>query len=321
MDNNHDSKDIDSVNTATTTEMEGRVLIETRNIEIDKLVPFSNHPFKLYEGQRLADMVESIKANGVLLPIIVRPVDDNNKYEILSGHNRVEAAREVGFESVPAIIRENLTNEEALLIVTETNLMQRSFADLSHSERAAALKTLYDAMKKKRGYRSDLIKEIDEINTSSQTGRKLETREKLGLKYGLDKNVISRYLAANKLIPELKDRLDSGRLGMLAAYSLSCLPPKEQRMLEGLLEESHRVTTKQAEELREKSKNEELDKESINQILERKDPTKTRPVKINSDILSRHFNESQSPEEIEEVILKALEKYFDNPNDTPTYDD
>jgi len=135
-----------------------------QHINIEKLIPFANHPFKLYEGQRFTDMVESIRTNGILSPIIVRSTD-GGKYEILSGHNRVNAAREAGLTEVTAIVKVGLTDEEALFIVTETNLVQRSFADMKHSERAAALSVLYDAMKK-QGYRSDLIEEIE--NTCAQ---------------------------------------------------------------------------------------------------------------------------------------------------------
>ena len=109
--------------------------IRVLNLQIDRLVPFKSHPFKLYEGKRFTDMAESIKANGVMLPIIVRP-SENSTHEILSGHNRVNAAKAAGLDTVPAIVREGLTEDEAKLIVTETNLLQRSFADLSHSERA-----------------------------------------------------------------------------------------------------------------------------------------------------------------------------------------
>jgi len=153
-----------------------------QEINIEQLVSFANHPFALYEGQRFIDLVDSDRANGVISPIIVRTTDDGN-YEILSGHNRVNAAREAGLTEVPAIVNVDLT-EEALFIVTETNLVQRSFADMKHSERAAALTLLYEAMKKKSGYRSDLLIEIDGI-TSVENRPRLTTKEKLGLKYGL----------------------------------------------------------------------------------------------------------------------------------------
>ncbi|MDR2729214.1 MAG: ParB N-terminal domain-containing protein, partial [Chitinispirillales bacterium] len=114
---------------------EPQVTDVTNTLSIDALVPFANHPFKPYEDSRFDDMVRSIKELGVIVPVIVRPKEDGI-YEILSGHNRVNAAKQAGLAEVPVIIKENLTEEEASLIVTETNLVQRSFADLSHSERA-----------------------------------------------------------------------------------------------------------------------------------------------------------------------------------------
>lgn len=153
--------------------------INQREIEISKLLPFEKHPFKLYEGERLENMVRSIKDIGIILPIIVRP--KGLLYEILSGHNRVNAAKKAGLTKVPAIIKENLEDEEAMLIVTETNLMQRSFADMLHSERATALSEHHKALAA-QGKRTDILKEIDtmlkaddirERATSRQCGEKI----------------------------------------------------------------------------------------------------------------------------------------------------
>jgi ParB family chromosome partitioning protein len=283
------------------------------SIAPNKLVPFDGHPFKLYEGQRLQDMVESIRANGILAPVIVRPHNkEKGKYEILSGHNRVKAAKEAGLKEVPIIIRENLTDEDALLIVTETNLIQRSFADLQHSERAVALATHYEAMKKKPGYRSDLLQEIEEI-TSAPVGRRLGTRDKLGEQYGLGKNTVARYLRVNKLITTLKDRLDNGKIGMRVAEALSYLKEEEQEIVDRLLAKGNKISIKQADTLKEKSGNGGLNETSINEIF---DPgyfdVKVKPVKLSGQFLSQHFKPEQSAEEIEKVIAKALEQYFMN---------
>ena len=216
------------------------------NLALDRLIPYKSHPFKLYTGQRFDDMVESIKANGVIVPIIVRPVDDDN-YEILSGHNRVAGAKEAGLETIPAIIREDLTGEEALLIVTETNLLQRSFADLSHSERAVTLSMHHEAIKK-QGRRTDLIQEIENmvkasninaLETSSPVVTKLRTDEKIAHDYGLDRGTVARYLRINKLILPHKDRLDNGELAIRAAVTLSYLSDEEQQIADDILCSSH----------------------------------------------------------------------------------
>jgi len=196
-------------------------------LSIDSLVPFADHPFKPYAEQRLADMVESIRTNGIMVPVIVRPATDG-KYEILSGHNRVTAAQAAGVESIPVVVRKDLTDEDALLIVTETNLMQRAFADLTHSERAIAIATHYNAMKKKSGYRTDLLEEIESL-TSAPMATRLSTKDKLGEKYGLSKDTIMRYVRINGLINELKKRLDNNQIALRVAVSLSYLQKHEQK--------------------------------------------------------------------------------------------
>ena len=119
---------------------------EVDKIEIVKLKHFPNHKFKLYSGERLEDMIQSVKEYGVLLPIIVW--ENNNEFIILSGHNRVEACKQAGITEIPCVIKNDLSLEDATLIVTETNLMQRSFNDLSHSERAYILEQHYKTIKK-----------------------------------------------------------------------------------------------------------------------------------------------------------------------------
>ena len=119
--------------------MKGRVTM----LDIDSIKPFHNHPFHLYEGDRLDDMVESIRGHGILNPVIVRKIDDG--YEMLSGHNRQKAAKIAGLKKIPAIIKYDLPDTDAYVYVIETNLMQRSFSDLEISEKAAVLKERYDS--------------------------------------------------------------------------------------------------------------------------------------------------------------------------------
>jgi ParB family chromosome partitioning protein len=284
-------------------------------IKLDDLVPFKNHPFKLYEGQQLIDMTESIRANGIYSPIIARSyTEKKGKYEILSGHNRTTAARSAGLKEVPVIIKDGLTDEEALLIVTESNLIQRSFADLKHSERAIVLAMHYEAMKKQSGYRSDLLNEINEL-TCAPMGHGMRTRDKLSAQYGLGKTTIARYLRVDKLIPALKDRLDNDEIGMRAAEALSYLNVKEQEIVEGslkgLLAKGKKISIKQADTLKEKSAKKELDETSINEIFNLGYfAEKVKPVKLSGQFLSQHFKSEQSAEDIEKIIAEALKLYF-----------
>ena len=279
-------------------------------IPLDKLIPFKNHPFQLYEGQRKTDMVESTRANnGVYTPIIVRPLDDGD-YEILSGHNRVEASREVGLTHIPAVIRTVLSDDEAMLIVTETNLIQRSFSDLKHSERAIAISTHYDAMKKKPGYRSDLLKEIEEL-TGAPVGHRSKTRDKVGEHYSLGKTSVARYLRVNKLVPTLKTRLDDGGLGMRVAEALSYLRENEQEIIEGILSGGKKISIKQADTLKAESVEGKLNKTFIKRVFQPGLlPANVKPVKLSVEFLSQHFNADQTAEEIEQIIAEALEHYL-----------
>jgi len=282
-------------------------MTELQQINIDLLVPFANHPFKLYEGQRFNDMVESIRESGVLSPIIVRPTDGDN-YEILSGHNRVNAAREAGLNEVPSIVKTDLTDEEALFIVTETNLVQRSFADMKHSERAVVISVHYEAMKKKSGYRSDLIEGVEV--TSEQVAPRLWTSGKLAEQYGLSADTIKRYLRVNKLISALKERLDNGEFGMVAGVSLSYLRESEQELLNDILGEKGNVGIRQAGRLRKESAERKLKKADIEQILNPEKSDRVRTYKIKSELVSEFFDGGESSECIENTIVEALRAYL-----------
>lgn len=183
-------------------------------LKVEQLASFPNHTFKLYEGARLDEMVESIKNFGVIVPIVVRK--KGLKYEILSGHNRVNAAKIAGLTEGPSIIKEGLAEEEATLIVTETNLMQRSFTDLVHSERAAVIATRHSAMKS-QGVRTELFNEIEKLSkapnlptleTSSPLDTKLDSKKEIGEEYRLSRASVARYLRVDKLSDVLKNMVD-----------------------------------------------------------------------------------------------------------------
>lgn len=310
MNKSIDNEELLSIEPRTKKQPNFRSISKIDIYDLDKLIPFKNHPFTLYEGQRFTDMVESVRTNGVIVPIVIRPTTEEGKYEILSGHNRVEAARLAGVDSVPAIVRTGLTEEEAMLIVTETNLMQRSFSDLKYSERAIVLTMHYEAMKKKPGYRSDLIAEIEELS-GAPLGHGAKTRDKVGEKYNLGKTTVARYLRISKLIPKLQERLDIGDIGMRVAEAVSLLKKHEQEVVEKMLAKGKKISIKQANILKEKSKNGELTKDSINEILSSTNPNLGfKPMKLSEQFLSKHFKSEQSADEIEKIINKALEKYF-----------
>ena len=291
------------------------------SLPIDKLVPFKSHPFKLYEGKRFEDMLLSVKTNGILLPIIVRPIDGYT-YEVLSGHNRVKAAKAAGLASVPAIIRESLTDDDALLIVTETNLLQRSFADLTHSERALTLSTHYNAIKK-QGRRTDLINEIENMlkaqdTTVSETSPPLASRknsiEIIGGMYGLCHDNVARYVRINMLIDDIKERIDNGEIAIRSGVLLSYLPESQQEIVEDVLGDgNYKIDMNKAEALRVASKKKALTHETVQDILKGAKKSKTARstgIKIQPKIISKYFQPDQKKADIEKTIELALEFYY-----------
>jgi ParB family chromosome partitioning protein len=277
-------------------------------------------------------MVRSIKEMGILLPIIVRPILNNDpilQYEILSGHNRVESAKLAGLTEIPAIIKTDLSDEEAQLIVTETNLIQRSFADLKHSERAVALKIHLDALKKThggQGKRNDLLDEIEklsnpdkimEYSTSGILDRKSDSREKVAEKYDLSPRSVSRYIRLYNLEKSLLDKVDEDKIGIYPAESISYLLPDEQAEVNRILDETnYKIDMKKAESLRELSESKKLTPKIIENILSgimiKKKNRASLPVpslKLKGKILSKYFKPGDKPEDIEAEIVKALEYY------------
>ena len=295
--------------------------IQVQNLPIDKLVPYKAHPFKLYEGKRFDDMAESVKENGILLPIIVRPADSNT-YEVLSGHNRVKAAKAAGLNSVPAIVRNGLSEDEAMLIVTETNLIQRSFADLSHSERALAISKHYETIKKS-GQRPKLIFDIENMlkaqnSELSEANVPIDNRTKSLIKtaayYGLDGSTAARYIRIDKLIGPLKDMVDDGDLAVYSGVALSYLSEKEQEIVEDTAANgNYKIDMKKAEALRLASKNRTLTARYVEDLLSgRKKVKEASPssFKLQGRLVAKYFTKGEKKAEIEKTIIQALEYYF-----------
>ncbi|GHV39523.1 hypothetical protein FACS189490_03250 [Clostridia bacterium] len=278
-------------------------------LSVEQLDEFKGHPFKPYEGKRLDDMVESVKANGVITPIIVRPKD--GRFEILSGHNRVAAAKLAELTEVPAVVREDINDELAMLIVTETNLRQRTFEDMSHSERAFVLANHHNALKH-QGKRSDLVNEIDELlQTSGQSVQKLTTRERSADEFGLNGKTVARYLRVNQLIPELKERVDDGKIAFLTGVVLSYLRESEQQTVDRLLSTYH-ITTKLADKIRALSEDHEVSEDEIVDIIGGtiSGVKKTRThYKISRDAIREYLPRDIDEESIDNWILEAISSY------------
>lgn len=209
-------------------------------IFVEKIVPFHNHPFRLYEGKRLDDMVESIKEHGILIPVIVQKIADG--YEMLSGHNRWNAANIAGIKEIPAIVKENLTEREAYVYVIETNMLQRSFDDLLPSEKAAVLAERYEKVMC-QGRRNDILEEIARLNgvdaseTCGHDVHKSKSRDAIGEDYGMTGRNIARYMRLNQTTDQIKQMVDDGTMAMVTAVELSYLSEEEQKQVCSVMEE------------------------------------------------------------------------------------
>ena len=315
---------------------------EQLEMEFDQMKPFSDHRFKLYTGKRLEDMVDSIRNYGILQPLILW--HRREEYILLSGYNRRNAGILAGLKKAPVVIKENLSHEEAVLIMAETNLRQRSFSDLRESERAFCLKQHYDALKS-QGKRTDLLNELDELlnsddnagastvsesvtrsqngetpeneaSTVSKTVTRFRTDEKLGEKYGLNRDKVAKYVRIAGLIPPLLERFDQGEITFLAAYDLSFIENTAyQEILEEYLQGGYRLDTTKAALFHSYAKEGNLTEKTIAEILsgqksEILEIAKHKTFRLKPTVISRYFTPVQSKKEIEETIEKALELYF-----------
>lgn len=301
---------------------------ETENgiteMELSKMESFPEHKFKLYEGKRFDDMVESIREFGILMPIILWKKEEH--YIILSGHNRVNCGKVAGLIKAPVIIKEDLSYDEATLIAIETNLCQRSFSDLSESEKAYSLYQHYIALKS-QGKRSDLILEVQNLlnpnklrdcSTSAEISRSSDKRQKLAEEYQLSRDQLVKYIRVGEYLESnLMQLLDKKVLSLSIANTLSFIVERNKQNLIAKIikEKDYKVDGKKAELLRQYYENRTLTEERIEQILSgektRKPPSsKVQPVKIKATIVSKYFSKEQSQKEIEEVIDKALALYF-----------
>ena len=297
------------------------------SIPVEEIHPFHDHPFRLYEGDRLEDMVQSIREYGVLNPVIVRKAARG--YEMLAGHNRTNAAKIAGLTEVPAIVKTDLSDEDACVYVIETNMLQRSFAELLPSEKAAVLVARYEKISS-QGKRNDIRQEIEtleetcghDVHKSRQrtcghdVHKSQKSRDGLGEEYGMTGRNIARYMRLDRLIPEFKDAVDKGTLAMVAAVDLSYLNVKMQKLIQQVAEaEGKKLKPKQAVELRKMGK--EITKEAVESVLAGKEQNKPQSVsvKLPVELYEKYFGQMDAgavQEIMEKEDLECLDPgYFE----------
>lgn len=294
-------------------------------LSFDVLKPFYEHPFKLYTGKKLDDMVESIKENGIMTPLIVRRLDDG-RFEILSGHNRFNAAKLARLETVPAIIKDGISEAEAKIIVTDTNFIQRSISEMFPSELARSLKMQLEACKEAKqkqalinGVEND--EKANEIGSCEQKATLLlrqQSRDILAENNSMNRETIRHYIRLNRLIPSLLEMVDEGKISLRAAVDLSYLKETEQQsVLEILEDNNYKVDMNKAETLRHLSEIAKLDENKIIAVLSGEynkkkkieKPDEKKILKISYKRLTPYFDKDTDIKTMEEEIIKALEFY------------
>ena len=261
----------------------------------EKMQPFPNHPFKVVDDEKMMDMVESIKEYGVLVPIIVRPVENGN-YEIVSGHRRHHAAVLAGQEEIPAIVRE-MDEDAAVLVMVDSNLQRENILP---SEKAFAYKMKLEALKH-QGKRSDL--------TSAQIGLKLST-EIIGEQNGDSRNQVKRYIRLTHLIPDILEMVDNKNIAFNAAVEISYLSEREQELLQDNMDVNEcSPSLSQAKRLKKYSQDGKLTEDVIDAIMTEEKETDTKLV-LKGDTIKKYFPKECTPMQMQQVITKLLENWY-----------
>ena len=257
---------------------------------------FPNHPFKVKQDEAMAEMVDSVKQYGVLVPALVRPKADGG-YEMVAGHRRKCAATLAGITEMPCIVR-NLTDDEATIIMVDSNLQRES---LLPSERAFAYKMKLEAMKR-QGQRSDL--------TSTPLVSKSRSNEELGQKNGDSREQVRRFIRLTELIPSVLDMVDSGKIAFRPAVELSYLSKEQQQSLYDTMEcEDCTPSLAQAIKMKEFSRDGKLTEEVILSIMQEEKPNQREQFKMPKERISKYFAPGTPAQKIEDTIVKALEMY------------
>ena len=279
----------------------GPELPQVDTLDIAQLRPFADHPFHPYTDERLRDLTDSIREHGVLMPVLVRPMASGG-YEIISGHNRVEAAKLAGLDKVPVTIRE-MDDDLATIAMVDSNLRQRDI--LLPSEKAWAYRMKMEAMRRQSGRPR---------NNCAQVGPNFgkRTRDLIAEEMGESKNQISRYIRLTELIPPLLAMIDQGHLPFNPAVELSYLSPQNQTSLLAILERDEITPSlAQAQNLHKLSTLDKLDESAIEAIL-LTEPILKKKVTLKVDRIAPYFPRGTNPEEMEAVILRLLASWQRN---------
>lgn len=261
-------------------------------LDLKHLVPFRNHPFKLRDGEEKEQLLQSIKTQGAIEPLIVRPLSES-EYEVISGHRRMEICKELGMEKIPVIVR-NLTNGQAVSMMVDANLHRNNILP---SERAFAYKMKWEAAKKSE-------------KTLSQPATKYRSDERIANEFGIGKDTLHRYIRLTYLIPELLEMIDEGRISLTPAVELSYLTHEEQHLLLNEIEYADATPSlSQAQRLRDFSRQGRLTADVIFAVMSEEKANQKEQIRFPKEEIQKYFPKSYTGKDMQNTILKLLEKW------------
>ena len=273
-------------------------LCKSAAISIEKLHPFEGHPYKVLDNEEMEALTASIHTEGILSPLIVRPLEGADEYEIISGHRRLHAAQRAGLSEVPALVYE-ISRGEAAIMLVDSNLHREHILP---SEKAFAYKLKADALNH-RGERTDL--------TSGQVGPKLRSDEMIAEESGESRKQVQRYIRLTYLIPELLQLVDDSKIALTPAVELSYLPEKAQTYL---LEEMRRndctPSLSQAIRMKKEYQAKTLTVPKLRSIMGEEKANQKDRLKIPMERIRKFFPNSYTPIQIEEAVIKLCEKDY-----------
>ena len=260
------------------------------------LYPFPDNPFHVVEDETLSELAESIKEFGIVTPIITRPKEDGNGYEVIAGQRRVRASELAGINTVPAFVLP-LDRDRAIITLVDSNLQRENILP---SERAFAYRMKSEAMKR-QGFRTDL--------TSSQVVTKLRTDDKVAQGFGVGRMTVQRFIRLTELIPPILQMVDEGKIALTPAVELSFLKKDEQENLFATMEsEEATPSLSQAQRMKSMSQSGQLDMDMIFSIMTEEKGNQKETLKINTSKLKKYFPKDTTPKQMEETFIRLLER-------------
>lgn len=280
----------------------------SNTLAVGLLHSFKGHPFKMYTEERMTEMVESVKEHGVIAPILVRPNKYGDGYEIISGHNRVEACRRAGIKEIPATIRD-LDDDTAIILMVDSNLRQRD--KLLPSEKAKAYQMKYDALKRQAGRPS---------KNSCQVGTNFRADVAVAENADDSARQVQRYIRLNNLIPALIDYVDEGKLAFNPAVEVSYLDQADQEIVFEIMDRDQiSPSLSQAQKLHKLAAAEKINDSAIEAVMLVEKPM-YETITLRKNTMEKYFPPGTTGREMEKTIIKLLENMAKQRETKKTYD-